>query len=103
MFDILKDIEGRITDPVVFYFILGLDFRESGKYIEAIEAWKRVLEFLSPSSEIRVIIYSQISLLFREMGHINETLAWLEKAYETDHGFYKDEIKAMIDFVRTLY
>ena len=80
MFDILEGIEGRIADPVTFYFVLGFDFEEKKRYKDAIESWKKVLKYLRVDSEIRIIIYVKISNIYKTMKKYEEALAWIEKA-----------------------
>lgn len=80
MFDIFKGIEERIADPITFYFVLGFDFEEKKKYKDAIKNWKRVLKHLRLDSEIRIIIYTKISNIYRILGDIKEAIEWMEKA-----------------------
>ncbi len=100
MFEILKDIENRIADPVTFYFVLGFDFEEKKKYKEAIESWKRVLKYLKVDSELRIIIYAKISNIYKIRNQYEEAIAWLEKAKKIKNkSGHEEEIEDMLKFL----
>jgi len=100
MYDILKNIEDRITDPVTFYFVLGFDFEEKKKYKEAIESWKKVLKYLKVDSELRIIIYSKISNIYKLKNQYEEAIAWLEKAKKIKNkAGHEEEIDEMLRFL----
>ncbi len=101
MFDILEHIEDRIADPITFYFVLGFDFEEKGKYKDAVESWKKVLKYLRIDSEIRIIIYTKISNIYKIKGQYEEAIAWLEKAKKIKNkSGHEEEINQMLKFLQ---
>ncbi len=100
MFDILENIEDRIADPITFYFVLGFDFEEKQRYKEAIESWKKVLKYLKIDSELRIIIYSKISNIYKLKKQYEEAIAWLEKAKKIKNkAGHEEEIEEMLKFL----
>ncbi len=103
MFDILKGIEERIADPVIFYFVLGFDFEEKKKYRDAIESWKKVLKYLKVDSEIRIIIYVKIGNIYKIMKRYEEALAWIERANKIrDKKGHEKEIEEILRYIQDI-
>ncbi len=69
--------------PAWFLYFLGMGYRLTGRYEEAIEALKRYRE-RNPEA---VFAYTELAILYRQVGRIEEARALIEELLEKNPTF----------------